>query len=290
LRIEALAALPPASFSLNPELLEFLLAHLNPTDPVMLRSAAASVLSKANLTDENLLTLADGLKTMGPLEVSKVLTAFERSTNALVGSKLVQSLKVAKSLASVRPDLLRTLLGKYPESVQQQGTEILALLDIDAAKQREHLDELLSSLKDGDIRRGQNLFNSQRTACSSCHAMGYLGGRVGPDLTSIGQIRTERDLLEAIVYPSASFVRSFEPYLVKTKSDEEYNGVLRKDAPDEIVLATGPTTDIRIPRSEITGMRPGTVSVMPAGLEQQLTRQELADLVVFLKATKWGAN
>jgi hypothetical protein len=40
--------------------------------------------------------------------------------------------------------------------------------------------------------------------------MGYLGGKVGPDLTSVGQIRTERDLLEAVVYPSASFVRSYE--------------------------------------------------------------------------------
>jgi len=120
--------------------------------------------------------------------------------------------------------------------------------------------------------------------------MGYLGGRVGPDLTTIGQVRTERDLLESIVYPSASFVRSFEPYVVKTKSDEDYNGVLRKDAPDEIVLATGPSTEVRIARSDIVDFRPGTVSVMPAGMEQQLTRQELADLVAFLKATKWGAQ
>ena len=120
--------------------------------------------------------------------------------------------------------------------------------------------------------------------------MGCLGGRVGPDLTSIGQIRTERDLLESIVYPSASFVRSFEPYIIRTKSDDEYNGVLRHDAPDEILLATGPTTEVRIARSDIVEMRPGTVSVMPAGLDQQLSPQELADLVAFLKATKWGAK
>jgi putative heme-binding domain-containing protein len=120
--------------------------------------------------------------------------------------------------------------------------------------------------------------------------MGYLGGHVGPDLTSIGQIRTERDLLESIVYPSASFVRSFEPYVVRTKSDDEYSGVLRKDAANEIILATGPTTEVRIDRADIVDMRPGTVSVMPAGLEQQLSRQELADLVAFLKATKWGAQ
>jgi hypothetical protein len=37
-------------------------------------------------------------------------------------------------------------------------------------------------------------------------------------------------------------------------------------------------------------MRPGTVSIMPAGLETQLSKQELADLLAFLKGTKWGAN
>jgi hypothetical protein len=47
---------------------------------------------------------------------------------------------------------------------------------------------------------------------------------------------------------------------------------------------------VRLARSDIVELRPSTVSVMPAGLDGQLTRQELADLVAFLKATKPGAN
>ena len=89
---------------------------------------------------------------------------------------------------------------------------------------------------------------------------------------------------------SASFVRSYEPYIIRTKSDEDFNGVFKKDAPDEVILATGPGTEVRLPRSEIVEIRPSPVSVMPAGMEQQLTHQELADLITFLKATKWGAN
>src|SRR5437764_8306003 len=116
------------------------------------------------------------------------------------------------------------------------------------------------TINDIDIRRRHVIFNSAEAACSTCHAIGYLGGKVGPDLTSIGQIRTERDLLESIVFPSASFVRSYEPVIVKTKSEEEYNGVLRKDAPEEIVLATGPSNEVRVARSDILDMRPGTVS------------------------------
>ena len=41
-------------------------------------------------------------------------------------------------------------------------------------------------------------------------------------------------------------------------------------------------------RNDIVEMRPGTVSVMPQGLDEQLSRQELSDLVTFLKNTKWG--
>jgi len=149
---------------------------------------------------------------------------------------------------------------------------------------------LLAQLPKGDIRRGQAIFNNPKVACVSCHAIGYLGGHVGPDLTSVGTIRTERDLLESIVYPSASLVRSFEPMIVRTKSGDDYTGVLRKDAADEVVLATGPETEVRISRSNITEMHQGKVSIMPQGLDTQLSMQELADLVTFLKNTRWGAQ
>ena len=153
--------------------------------------------------------------------------------------------------------------------------------------QRTRLEHLQSELPTGDVRRGQALFNSSKTACASCHAIGYLGGNIGPDLTRIGQIRTERDLLEAIVYPSASFVRSYEPMVVVTKTGDQFSGVLRRDSPEEVVLATGPDAEVRVARIEVAEMRPGTISVMPEGLDQQLNRQELADLLAFLKATRW---
>jgi putative heme-binding domain-containing protein len=157
-------------------------------------------------------------------------------------------------------------------------------LDAGVAKQRAHLDELVDSLKDGDVRRGQAVF--QKAGCVQCHAMGYLGGNLGPDLTHIGKIRVERDLLESIVYPSASFVRSYEPMSVTTKSGDQFNGILRKDAPDEVVLAVGPDAEQHIARGDISEMRPGTVSLMPQGFEQALAPQDLADLIAFLKAAK----
>ncbi len=288
LRLEAMAALPDGLSPVSSTLLNFLCENLEPAKPVMTRGAAANVLTKAKLNDEQLLALADTLKSVTPLEMTRVMAAFEHSTSESVGLKLIAALKECKALSALRPDLFRSLLTNYPAVVQQQGNHLLAALDVDSAKKVAHLEELLAGLKDGDIRRGQLVFNSQKAACATCHKMGYLGGNVGPDLTSIGQVRTERDLLEAVIYPSASFVRSFEPYIVTTKSNESYSGILRKDAPDEVILATGPSADVRLARSDITDMRPGTVSIMPAGMDELLTKQELADLVAFLKGTKWG--
>jgi putative heme-binding domain-containing protein len=112
--------------------------------------------------------------------------------------------------------------------------------------------------------------------------MGYLGGDIGPDLTRIGRTRSSRDLLEAIVAPNASFVRSYEPWTVATTDGRTVSGVLRENSRDAVVLATTDRKEIRIPRAEVEEMQLSRVSVMPDGLSDQLTQQEFADLVKFL--------
>ena len=92
--------------------------------------------------------------------------------------------------------------------------------------------------------------------------------------------------MESIVFPSASFVRSFEPVQVVTKAGKVHNGLVRQDQPDEIVLTTGADTEVRVARDDIESVQPGTVSIMPSGLDQQLSPQELSDLIAFLKACK----
>ncbi len=287
-RLDALAAVPGGLSNVNPELFDFLRASIDPSQTVAIRGAAADVLAKAKLSPKQLLLLAETLKSVGPLELPKLLAAYENASDENLGLKLVASLRESKAHASLRPDLVKRSLTKFPDTVQRAGDELLASMDIDTTQQKARLEKLLAELHGGDVRRGQVVFNGAKAACSACHTIGYLGGRAGPDLTKIGQIRTERDLLESIVYPSASFVRSYEPVIVETRSGEIYNGVLRKDASDEVVLAINAQNEARIPRADIAEMRPGTVSIMPAGMDEQLTRQELADLLAFLKQTRWG--
>ena len=92
--------------------------------------------------------------------------------------------------------------------------------------------------------------------------------------------------LEAIVFPNASLVRSYEPVLVTTKEGKSINGLVKSETPDEIVLVTGANQEVRVARKDIEEMQPSKVSIMPAGMDKLLTPSELADLVAFLRACK----
>jgi putative membrane-bound dehydrogenase-like protein len=285
-RVTALAAIPGGLNPVEPPVFAFLQEQLTPEQPTAVRSVTAEVLAHAGLTKEQLTTLTDVLKTVGPMELDRLLDAFTRSTDADVGRHLVAALQTCSARSSLRVETLKPRLAKFGPTVARQAEDFYAALDVDARAQRARLEQLLTTLKGGDVRRGQAVFNNTRASCSACHAIGYLGGNVGPDLTHIGKTRSSRDLLEAIVFPSASFVRSYEPVLVATKDGKVYNGLIRKDTPEEIVLATGVNQEVRLAREDIEDVQPSKVSVMPSGLDQQLSPQELADLVAFLQACK----
>ena len=288
-RLDAIAAIGRLP-AIDAELFDFLRAQLEPGRPATIRAAAAGVLGTARLDRRQLQALAGLLKSSGPLELPRLLPAFDNGSDETLGLEMLSALSEADARASVRADVLRPRLARYPSSVQQRGEQLLASLAEDSARQVERLENLLAVVRNGDPRRGQMLFNSPRAACSACHAIGYQGGKIGPDLTKIGEIRSERDLLEAIVFPNASFPRGYESIVVTTTSGDVHSGVLRDDLPDQLVVAVGTGDEIRISKQAIADMQPGTVSMMPSGLGDQLTRQELADLLAFLKGTRWGAN
>jgi putative heme-binding domain-containing protein len=290
IRLDALAAVQDGFTVVEPDLFDLLLAGLDPGRALPIRSAAATVVERAKFEPAQLMTLTASLRTAGPLELPRLLRAFGNSGNEAEGLAMLAALRQSKARSSVGGELLRPLLAKYPEAVRKEGEKLLASLSLDAANQARRLEELLPALQGGDVGRGQGVFNSAKAACYSCHAIGYMGGKVGPDLTRIGQVRSERDLLEAIVFPSASFPRGYEPVTIRTRSGEVHGGVLRSDLAEEVVLATGDGAERRIPRRDVVDMQPGTVSLMPQGLDEQLTRQELADLLAFLKVTRSGAD
>ena len=286
-RIKALEGALLSLDGLDAESFRLAIGQVPSSAPVEARAAAARVLAGVPLERQQLLELAGRLPDASPMELPVLVKAFGQAGDLELGEAFLDGLSRAKGLANLRADILETVGLVYPASVREDLDDLLAGEVSGLAQQSQQLDALLATLGDGDIRRGQQVFNSSETACLACHSIGYQGGEIGPDLTSIGRIRTRKDLLEAIVYPSASFVRSYEPIVVQTAA-ESFSGVALTETDTHLLLATNADEQVRVFRSEIEEVRPGTVSVMPSGLDEQLTREELADLLAFLEATQWG--
>jgi putative membrane-bound dehydrogenase-like protein len=285
-RVLALAALPGTNHSLSRQQFDVLLAVLTTDTQPDEKILATEALARGRLTADQLLSLTNVVAQAGPIELDRLLPLFAQNNADNIGQALLDALAQNPARQSFRPDLIRPAFASLSAALKESVEKLLADLHQDAAAQRAELGRLLPRLANGDIRRGQAVFHSTKAACNACHAIGYVGGRVGPDLSSIGKVRSDRDLLEAILFPSASLVRSYESVEVVRTDGRSHNGVIRGDTGGEITLATGPNQELRISRSEIETIQPSTISVMPAGLDKQISEQELADLLAFLRSRR----
>ena len=286
LRTTALAVLVRRHPALDDAALKFLLTRLSRTNDAAARLSAAQVLGKAKLSDQQLVTLAQRyLQQADVLILPSLLDAYRNSQSEEAGKAMVMAL--LKSRVSIgEPDAkrLQEILEKYPDDVRVAARPLMAhLQELQKARigRLQKLEPLLAA--GGDIGRGRRIFFGEKVACYNCHTIGNQGGHVGPDLTGVGAIRSGHDILEAIVFPSASFVPGFEIYNVETKA-ESFSGVRGDDTADAVSLVTGPHAEVRIPRKQIISMKPSNVSLMPEGLDEGLTRAEFIDLLSFLQS------
>jgi putative heme-binding domain-containing protein len=288
LRASALAVLTSRKPELTATQYGFLTSRLaSESDPV-LRQTAARIIARSKPPKEELLAIAQKhLPKADPLVLSTVLECFRSSHDAEVGTAMITVLRQSPAaLGTLGEDRLKSLIDGYPQSVQQAARPLFSQLQ-QAQKARVEklrgLEPLLTA--GGDVGRGRRIFFGQKVACSSCHTIGMEGANVGPDLTGIGAIRSGHDLLEAIVFPSASFVPGHEVFNVDTDNDR-LSGVMRSQSQDAVVLVTGPKGEVRIPRSRVRAISPSKVSLMPEGFDESLTKSEMTDLLAFLQAEK----
>lgn len=286
LRVQAFGAVAPRLKAIDEPAFQFVLTQLQEDRPPLLRLAAAKGLSQSRLADSQLQRLTQSVARAGPLEMPALLTAFEQGTSADVARALVKALDQSPSLVSLTPTALEKVSAKFPDEIRKQAFKLAERLQVDAAKQKARLDQLEPLTQGGNLEQGRDLYFGAKASCSACHAINNKGGGVGPDLGKIGAIRSGRDLLESIVFPSASFARGFEPYIVETKSGKTHNGILSREATDAIYLLTTERVEIRIGRDEMEALTPSRVSIMPQGLETQLSPRELRDLLAYLQSLR----
>jgi len=286
LRLKALAAsfdrskpLPDESF----DLLRRALADASASA----RLEASRTLVLARLSKDQLTALAPLIPALGPLELSEIIKGYRAWLKTDVAMPLVQALKNAASLASVQESVIRTIFSDAPPSAFAEILPALQALANDDAARRRTLDSLPARIaKEGRATEGKKLFESGVGACVTCHRVGDVGNLVGPDLSKIGGIRVERDILESILFPSNSLARDYEAYAIDTADGQSFVGVIRASLPDVLVFADAGAQEHRIPHSQITAKTMLTTSLMPQGLDKALTEQQLMDLVAFLRSRK----
>ncbi len=198
--------------------------------------------------------------------------------------RIAEGHPIAKRLQQmIKLDGTKSGPSDYPEIKLAKVQEIDPA---EAAYQKSRLDELAIFLPNGDSKRGQKLFNNQdRSKCVTCHLKDEAGVRLGPDLTRIGAIRSERDLLEAIVFPNASIARYHETINILTKDETLVSGLLVEEKKDRMVLASAEGVLQAVKYKDIAQARYSTISMMPKGLDKVLTPTEIADLVAYLRDT-----
>jgi putative heme-binding domain-containing protein len=193
------------------------------------------------------------------------------------------SLKAARAIPS---NSLINIYRNRSSTVQELARKTVEQLLQSDPQVKQTVQALLEKLPQGDQVRGLTLYHSSKANCGACHQMGYRGGKIGPELSRIGGSRTREAILEAILFPSQRIEQGFDTVRILTVDGRVLNGIVVTRTETEINLRVSADKVETVPLSEVEELRPSDISIMPAGMIELLSPQELADLLSLLEAAK----
>jgi putative heme-binding domain-containing protein len=171
------------------------------------------------------------------------------------------------SLMQLRDDNLRKRARALFTKNEQQAKEI--------NKQYQAALEL-----QGDTLRGKQVYLQN---CAMCHAVrGKMGVAFGPDLGTIHNWKKE-DIMANILDPSLSISAGYELWDVELKNGESLQGIISSETPSAITLKNNGKADQTINRQDIKSLRSLNISAMRSGLNKNISKQQMADLLAFLR-------
>jgi putative heme-binding domain-containing protein len=148
-----------------------------------------------------------------------------------------------------------------------------------------YLEPLLIRAESGrNFESGKTAFHDAQ--CVLCHRFGNSGGSVGPELTAVSSKYTRRDILESILDPSKVISEQYQNYTIVKRDGDSETGRIVDENNDQVVLQPNPLTPDRvvIRKSDIAERRGSAVSPMPQGLANQLSQDEILDLIAYLSS------
>lgn len=134
----------------------------------------------------------------------------------------------------------------------------------------------------GDAARGESIYRRQNLQCVACHAIGEVGGVIGPNMVSIGASAPMDYLIESLLEPSKKIKEGYHTNLVTLKNGDAHAGGIVSESKTELVIRDLTGKHNRIAKADITSQTISPVSLMPVGLTTQLREDEFVDLVRFM--------
>jgi putative membrane-bound dehydrogenase-like protein len=296
LRVLALQMIPPAYAKLTPELLAGLLAR--DERPLQLEAARAlcdspspkrlAVLRQAAHNPQ----LADAVRAQAFLglagqasQMQAELLAFahgsdvvlrDEALRSLVGNKLTPAEAAAlEKVAQARPaaaPLVARVLGRSFTAGRPPAADLGAWL------------KRLEGPAEADAGR-RVFFHPKLAGCFRCHRAEGRGQEVGPDLSTVGR-SDRRHILESILQPSALVAPNYQAWQIETTDGKVRTGLLVKTVLDDYTYLDSKGEFFRLNTRDIVDSRPAAQSLMPEGLADLLTEQELRDLLAYLEARR----
>jgi putative membrane-bound dehydrogenase-like protein len=247
---------------------------LSPDVPILVQRAAVEAIGRTADAKAPELLLA-GWKGHGPelrSQVLDTLTSREVWTGALLSSLEDGCVSPAEIDAAHRRRLLESRDSTFRERAR-------AVFEAVTVGRREVLDRYRAALPaKGSPERGAVVF---RRACATCHRLKGEGTDVGPDLATLTDRSTEA-LLAAILDPNRAFESKYASYTIQTTEGRVLTGLIASETSGSVRLRRQEGQEDLVPRREIDAMVASGQSLMPEGLEKDLTPGDVADVIAYL--------
>ncbi|MSR65771.1 MAG: c-type cytochrome [Pedosphaera sp.] len=251
---------------------------IEPQQPVEIQSAAVRALGRMVPADKaSVFVQRARWNAYTPTVRDMVLTVLTANANLL--SALFTAIEAGDVPAwTVNADRRNQLMHHKDETIKARAEKLFKdLTPGDRMKVYEETKSVLTLTGNGT--NGHAMFQKN---CITCHTFSGEGKQVGPDLTGIRNQPAEVILLHLVV-PEYEINPIYTAYNVETKGGESYAGLLAAETPASITLRMAQGIEQQVPRGDIASMTTSRLSLMPQELEKAMTKQELADLLAFLK-------
>jgi putative membrane-bound dehydrogenase-like protein len=253
---------------------DLLLGLLKPTEPIALQKAAVASLA-VNGSTAAADTLVRGWASYSPSLRSTVLDALlsrPEWTASLVDSLEDRCVRAAEIDPAHRQALLKA---KDPAIRERAAVVFEERVEPRRAVVDSHRDVLALQ---GEAKTGKAIFEKN---CATCHRLGGKGIDVGPDLSALSD-KSPETLLVAILDPNRALETRYSSFTVAMTDGRVLSGLIASESGNAISLRRQEGQVDEILRSDIEQIATSGQSLMPEGLEKDLSKQELADLIAFI--------